>query len=386
MVIETPDAAGNAAHPLPLDRRRVRRGPARADRARLQPGDRAGDRPRPARRGRRGRRRGRGRAGRLPGLARHAAHRPQPDLLRLPRARLRSTARRWRALITRDHGKTFPDALGEVLRGLETIEFACGLPVHMAGMNTPNVAHQGRRVHAPPAARRGRRDHARSTSRPWSRCGSTRSRSPAATRSSGSRPPTPRARPSSRPSCGRRPGCRTASSTSSTAAARRSTRSVEHPGIKAIQFVGSTAGRHATSTRPGPGRQARRRVHRRQERDDRPARRGPRAGRRRRGGRRLRLGRRALHGPDPGHRRRRHGRPAPADDRRADRASSRSAPAWSPASDMGPLYSAEHRDVGHRLDRQGRGRGRRARRRRPAVPPRRATPTASSSGSPSSTT
>jgi malonate-semialdehyde dehydrogenase (acetylating)/methylmalonate-semialdehyde dehydrogenase len=43
-------------------------------------------------------------------------------------------------LITRDHGKTFPDALGEVLRGLETIEYACGLPTIMAGMNTPNVA------------------------------------------------------------------------------------------------------------------------------------------------------------------------------------------------------------------------------------------------------
>jgi malonate-semialdehyde dehydrogenase (acetylating)/methylmalonate-semialdehyde dehydrogenase len=44
------------------------------------------------------------------------------------------------ALITRDHGKTFPDALGEVVRGLETVEFACGLPVHLAGLNTPNVA------------------------------------------------------------------------------------------------------------------------------------------------------------------------------------------------------------------------------------------------------
>ncbi len=44
------------------------------------------------------------------------------------------------ALITRDHGKTFPDALGEVLRGLETVEFACGLPVQLAGVNTPNVA------------------------------------------------------------------------------------------------------------------------------------------------------------------------------------------------------------------------------------------------------
>jgi malonate-semialdehyde dehydrogenase (acetylating)/methylmalonate-semialdehyde dehydrogenase len=44
------------------------------------------------------------------------------------------------ALITRDHGKTFPDALAEVMRGLETIDFACGLPVHLAGMMTPNVS------------------------------------------------------------------------------------------------------------------------------------------------------------------------------------------------------------------------------------------------------
>jgi malonate-semialdehyde dehydrogenase (acetylating) / methylmalonate-semialdehyde dehydrogenase len=43
-------------------------------------------------------------------------------------------------LVTRDHGKTFPDALAGVTRGIETVEYACGLPVHMAGMNTPNVA------------------------------------------------------------------------------------------------------------------------------------------------------------------------------------------------------------------------------------------------------
>jgi malonate-semialdehyde dehydrogenase (acetylating)/methylmalonate-semialdehyde dehydrogenase len=43
-------------------------------------------------------------------------------------------------LISRDHGKTFPDALGEVMRGIETVEFACGLPVHLAGMNTPVVS------------------------------------------------------------------------------------------------------------------------------------------------------------------------------------------------------------------------------------------------------
>ncbi len=43
-------------------------------------------------------------------------------------------------LITRDHGKTYPDAFAEVMRGIETVEFAAGLPVHLAGMNTPNVS------------------------------------------------------------------------------------------------------------------------------------------------------------------------------------------------------------------------------------------------------
>ena len=31
-------------------------------------------------------------------------------------------------LITLEHGKTLPDAMGEVARGLENIEFACGIP------------------------------------------------------------------------------------------------------------------------------------------------------------------------------------------------------------------------------------------------------------------
>jgi malonate-semialdehyde dehydrogenase (acetylating)/methylmalonate-semialdehyde dehydrogenase len=44
------------------------------------------------------------------------------------------------ALITRNHGKTLPDALAEVTRGLETVEFACGLPSHLSGINTPNVS------------------------------------------------------------------------------------------------------------------------------------------------------------------------------------------------------------------------------------------------------
>jgi malonate-semialdehyde dehydrogenase (acetylating)/methylmalonate-semialdehyde dehydrogenase len=43
-------------------------------------------------------------------------------------------------LVTLHHGKTYPDAFAEVMRGIETVEFACGLPVHLAGMNTPNVS------------------------------------------------------------------------------------------------------------------------------------------------------------------------------------------------------------------------------------------------------
>ncbi|MEK6295701.1 MAG: aldehyde dehydrogenase family protein, partial [Paraburkholderia tropica] len=32
------------------------------------------------------------------------------------------------ALITREHGKVFSDAKGEVMRGIEIVEFACGIP------------------------------------------------------------------------------------------------------------------------------------------------------------------------------------------------------------------------------------------------------------------
>ena len=42
-------------------------------------------------------------------------------------------------LITREHGKTFPDAQGEVQRGLEVIEFACGIPHLLAGQYSDNV-------------------------------------------------------------------------------------------------------------------------------------------------------------------------------------------------------------------------------------------------------
>ena len=36
-------------------------------------------------------------------------------------------------IITSEHGKTLPDAMGEVARGLENLEFACGIPNLLKG-------------------------------------------------------------------------------------------------------------------------------------------------------------------------------------------------------------------------------------------------------------
>ncbi len=43
-------------------------------------------------------------------------------------------------IITREHGKVFTDALGEVTRGLEVVEFACGIPQLLKGDYTEQVS------------------------------------------------------------------------------------------------------------------------------------------------------------------------------------------------------------------------------------------------------
>lgn len=43
-------------------------------------------------------------------------------------------------LITLEHGKTLPDALGEVARGLENVEFACGIPNLLKGGYSEQVS------------------------------------------------------------------------------------------------------------------------------------------------------------------------------------------------------------------------------------------------------
>ena len=42
-------------------------------------------------------------------------------------------------LITSEHGKTLADARGEVQRGLEVVEFACGVPQLLKGEYSENV-------------------------------------------------------------------------------------------------------------------------------------------------------------------------------------------------------------------------------------------------------
>ena len=43
------------------------------------------------------------------------------------------------SIISREHGKTVSDAEGEILRGLEVVEFACGIPELLKGEHSQNV-------------------------------------------------------------------------------------------------------------------------------------------------------------------------------------------------------------------------------------------------------
>ena len=84
--------------------------------------------------------------------------------------------------VSREHGKTLAEARGSVYRGLENIEYACGVPTLLfgdtgtlaRGVDCETVLH---RSVAAPALRR-------STFPRWCRSGCSRSPSPVATHSS----------------------------------------------------------------------------------------------------------------------------------------------------------------------------------------------------------
>jgi malonate-semialdehyde dehydrogenase (acetylating)/methylmalonate-semialdehyde dehydrogenase len=56
------------------------------------------------------------------------------------RSLLHSASNELAEVISGEHGKTKPDAAGEVQRGLETVEFACGISQLLKGDNSPQVS------------------------------------------------------------------------------------------------------------------------------------------------------------------------------------------------------------------------------------------------------
>ena len=63
-------------------------------------------------------------------------------------------------LLSSEHGKTFPDAKGDIQRGLEVAEFACGIPHLLKGEYSRRRRSRHRPLFDAPAARRRRRHHA----------------------------------------------------------------------------------------------------------------------------------------------------------------------------------------------------------------------------------
>jgi malonate-semialdehyde dehydrogenase (acetylating)/methylmalonate-semialdehyde dehydrogenase len=55
---------------------------------------------------------------------------------------LRKNQKQLAAIVTEEHGKTLPDAMGSVQRGIEVVEFACGIPNLLKGEYSENVGTQ----------------------------------------------------------------------------------------------------------------------------------------------------------------------------------------------------------------------------------------------------
>ncbi len=56
------------------------------------------------------------------------------------RDKLEQHAEELAKLVTREHGKTLPEARASVARGVEMVEFACGIPSLLMGQTLPNIA------------------------------------------------------------------------------------------------------------------------------------------------------------------------------------------------------------------------------------------------------
>jgi len=60
------------------------------------------------------------------------------------------------ALMTAEHGKVLSDAAGEVARGQEVVELACGMPLTQGRLHQERPHRGGRALRAPAAGRRHR--------------------------------------------------------------------------------------------------------------------------------------------------------------------------------------------------------------------------------------
>lgn len=75
-----------------------------------------------------------GSARRIPGWARHSPLKRARVMFRF-KALLEENMERLARIISEEHGKVFSDAVGELTRGTEVVEFACGIP-HLQRVNT----------------------------------------------------------------------------------------------------------------------------------------------------------------------------------------------------------------------------------------------------------
>ena len=200
------------------------------------------------------------------------------------------------AIITAEHGKVLSDALGEIARGQEVVEFACGISHLLKGGHSPSVS-TGVDVHSCASRSGWWASSARSTSRPWCRCGSSPSRSPPATRSCSS--PARRTR---RPRSGWPRLWKEAGLPDGVFNVLQGDKEAVDALLESPDGAGHQLRRLHPDRRvrlraaPAAARQARAGTRRRQEPHGGAARRRPRPGGRRGRQRRLRQRRRALHG------------------------------------------------------------------------------------------
>ena len=233
------------------------------------------------------------------------------------------------SLLTAEHGKVLSDAMGEVARGLENIEFACGVP-HLLKGGYSEQAATGVDVYSirqPLGVVAGITPFNFPAMVPmWMfanalACGNTFVLKPSEKDPSASLFMAELLHNSGLPD-----GCFNVVQGDKVAVDRL----LEHPDVAAISFVGSTPIAKYIYETGHVERQAGAGARRRQEPHAGAARRRPRHGGRRGHRRRVRIGRRALHGDQRAARRRCDRRRVGRQDRRAASPTSRSVPATSP--------------------------------------------------------